>query len=295
MDGETKVKDSRSSEGVIIADSGGAGGEDGIRSAGEALGDLDGVVVDGSVDGGKAREERDMEISFRGGRGECEVNLGAFVETVVSGEAESGECLHSGERRVGGWAGSGLDEGHSKRVDVAEVKGGVESTAPRVLVVNSGVDPGLVARLGGEDGSGGGEIGRVLDELGSTEVGGNTNTLEGGGKSGEGLNIGVREVVFAGLGGSGAESTRQESDVGSLVLGDLCEAGADPEVKAGVLESSLVELGESARVEGVLQVLEGERVLEDVGVRGSTLDGGGDDGHRGGEDGESGKERLHCE
>ena len=51
-----------------------------------------------------------------------------------------------------------------------------------------------------------------------------------------------------------------------LVGRDLREAVADPEREAGLLEVGLAVLCQAARVEGVLEVLKGERELEDVRV-----------------------------
>lgn len=47
---------------------------------------------------------------------------------------------------------------------------------------------------------------------------------------------------------------------------DLLEAVADPEGVPGGLECLRVELGKTLRVEGALEVLEGERKIEDGGV-----------------------------
>lgn len=48
-----------------------------------------------------------------------------------------------------------------------------------------------------------------------------------------------------------------------LVPADLRKAAARPGGQTGLSEGGLVELGEGARVERVLEVLEGQRVLED--------------------------------
>jgi hypothetical protein len=54
--------------------------------------------------------------------------------------------------------------------------------------------------------------------------------------------------------------------VARLVLGDLREAAANPVREAGLLERVGVELGERLVVEGVFEMLERERVLEDSRV-----------------------------
>ena len=51
-----------------------------------------------------------------------------------------------------------------------------------------------------------------------------------------------------------------------LVRGELHEAAADPGREAGVHERLRVVLGKRSSVERVLEVLEGERELQDVGV-----------------------------
>ena len=51
-----------------------------------------------------------------------------------------------------------------------------------------------------------------------------------------------------------------------LVVLDLLEAGADPGFVSSGGEGLLVKLVEAVVVEGVLEVLEGESVLEDLGI-----------------------------
>jgi hypothetical protein len=62
------------------------------------------------------------------------------------------------------------------------------------------------------------------------------------------------------------ESRREEGDMAGLVLGNLREAAANPGREAGLLERRRIELIQSLVVESVLEVLQGERVLEDNGV-----------------------------
>ena len=55
--------------------------------------------------------------------------------------------------------------------------------------------------------------------------------------------------------------------MGRLVRGDFLEVGVEGGVEAGGLEVGLGEIFEAVAVEGVFKVLEGEGVVEDVGVR----------------------------
>jgi hypothetical protein len=67
------------------------------------------------------------------------------------------------------------------------------------------------------------QVGLVNDGSGSSEVGGDTNVLEDGGQGGEGLGVGVRELVGTRLNSSAAEGSGEERDVRSFVLSDLRE------------------------------------------------------------------------
>lgn len=98
------------------------------------------------------------------------------------------------------------------------------------------------------------------------EVGGDADALEDHGEGGEFGDGGVREGVGAGGGGVGADGLAEEVDVLELVRVDLRVAVADPGRVAGLGEGVRVELGQRARVERLLEVLEGQRVLEDVEV-----------------------------
>lgn len=85
--------------------------------------------------------------------------------------------------------------------------------------------------LSGEDGAGNGDVGGLSDGRGGTEVGGDTDVLDDGGSGHERLGVGdTGEAVGARLGGSVSESTRQELDVLSLVLGNVLETFSDLEV-----------------------------------------------------------------
>jgi hypothetical protein len=80
----------------------------------------------------------------------------------------------------------------------------------------------------------------------------------------------------------------------SLVGTDGRDAGADIRAKAGSLEVSLGEVGETLHVEVVLKVLEGQGIVEDlsIGRASSTLGGSGSGNSSQGSDGECG---LHCD
>ena len=51
-----------------------------------------------------------------------------------------------------------------------------------------------------------------------------------------------------------------------LVLGELLETAVHPGLEAGLLEVLHGVVGQGAGIEGVLEVLEGERELEDVRI-----------------------------
>lgn len=120
--------------------------------------------------------------------------------------------------------------------------------------------------LGGEDGTGGGEVVGVGDLVGSSKVSGDSDVLDGGGETEERVDVGVGELVRASIGGGISEGGGEESDVASLVHRDLSDSSSDPGGLASGDEGSLVELAESLRVEGVLEVLEGQGVVEDLRV-----------------------------
>lgn len=197
---------------------------------------------------------------------------------VSKGEGgEGGE----GQSAVGSGARVGVDELGSDRVDGAEGDGGVVRARPGLVLVDLGRDPALVTSLGGEDGTSDGQVGLVDDGGGGTEVGcgsgatmqderrvmtvvccarltRNSDVLDDGGKGGKALGVGVGEGVLAGLDGGLTQSSGEELDVGSLVLGDLGESTSDPSGVSGSLEGGGVELGEGVSVKGVLEVLQGD-------------------------------------
>jgi hypothetical protein len=107
---------------------------------------------------------------------------------------------------------------------------------------------------------------RIGDERGSAEVRRGADALDCLRERDEALRVRVREAVVAGRHGVGAERAREERDVAGLVRRDLLEAAADPVGVAGLLERLRIEFGERLVVQGVLEVLERECILEDDGV-----------------------------
>ena len=101
------------------------------------------------------------------------------------------------------WAG--LDERSSQRENVVEALWDVERSWEWRQWVGDLVvtEVGRVAGLDGEDGTSGGEVVWAGDELSSTEVGADTDTLEEVGGGEEALHIGVAELVLALLGWDG--------------------------------------------------------------------------------------------
>ena len=74
------------------------------------------------------------------------------------------------------------------------------------------------------------------------------------------------QLVLARLDRLLTKRTGQELNMLCLVLGDLHEAAVHPTGKTIILKVLLTELRESARVERVLEMLKGERKVENLGV-----------------------------
>lgn len=128
-----------------------------------------------------------------------------------------------------------------------------------------------MARLDSEDGASSGEITRVGDVGSSTEVSRDTDTLEDVGSGNERLDAGDAESVCAGsdsLSTSGLEGRGQELDVGGLVRADLLEVLVEGGIVTSGRELGLGEVCKSLLVEGVLEVLKGERIVQDLGYGG---------------------------
>lgn len=154
--------------------------------------------------------------------------------------------------------------------------------------------------LNGEDRPSSGQVGSISDELSSAEVGADTDTLKDVGDGEESLDVLEAESVGVrdnSLNTSLGQSAGEERDVGLLVEGDLLEVGVEDVVVSSGGEVSLGELGETLLVEGVLEVLKGQGVVEDDTVvwatwgslalnngsrKSDSREGGGDDG------------RTHC-
>lgn len=90
---------------------------------------------------------------------------------------------------VCGWAID--DEGCCECVDCVEGEGSVEGTGPGVFVEQSGLDPGLVTRFGGEDCGCSCEVFFVGDILRCTEVSTDAYAFENRRQSDEGLGVGI--------------------------------------------------------------------------------------------------------
>ena len=181
------------------------------------------------------------------------------------GGFQRGEGL-DGERGVG--RGAGFDESGGERVDGIEAERGAVGAGrgdfAEVEALNGGVEG-----FGDEDGTGDAEVGFASDEAGATEVGGGTDAFEHGGEGDEGFGVGVGEAVGAGCDGfrsSGREGGGEEHNVLFLVVGDVLEVVVVGGAEAGVGEGLLGHLGDGAFVEDVLEMLEGEGILEDVSI-----------------------------
>jgi hypothetical protein len=188
--------------------------------------DGEGVGDEASVDG----NELALDIDGRG-------------NSTVSGDGESRESL-DGESGVGGGAFS--DESGGDRVNAVESEGSVLRSGPSGALLDGRSDPSLVSGLGGEDGSGNGQVSGVGDGRSSTEVGRDTDVLDDGSQGSERLDIGDGELVGTRLGSSVSESTREELDVLGLVAGDLGDSASDPVGEASglkVLGRELLEAG----------------------------------------------------
>lgn len=192
-----------------------------------------------------------------------------------------------------------------------------------------------MAGLDGQDGTGNGEVSWLRDELGSTEVGADSDTLENLGGLQEGLNTGQAEVVGAlldcnmisdyrlsfdeqeDLPGVAPAALRAEVKVETWVASSAPCATMLKRRRGLALTASKAAWSYIARpcynddrsaawfinqtqlmstnpVEGGLEVLKGQRIVEDVGVRWTRLtllkgSSGGDSG----QEGDLGGEGLH--
>lgn len=273
---EGDVEDKGASDGVVVGDGLVARGNNTVRAAVTGLlGDGGLAAVDGGEVGLEAGEDGEVLAVLDGVTGDLDglTRLGGSVGCHGDGEGSDGES------RVGRRAG--LDEGSGQRVGLVEVEWGVEGLAEGVTLADGAGDPGGVAGLDSEDGAGGGQVVGVGDGSGGTEVSACADTLKELRGGSEGLGVGDTEGVGALLGGVGTEGGGQEVDVGLLVGTNLLETVADPVREPSSLEGGLVVGLERVAVERVLEVLEGQSVVEDdhvnvgLGSRGLTTVGGG--------------------
>ena len=126
-----------------------------------------------------------------------------------------------------------------------------------------------MAGFDSQDGAGRGEVVFAHDVGRSSKVSADTNTLEDGGGSEEGLGVGDTKVVDAfsdGLRTSGLERAGQESHVSALVLRDDLDVVVDISGESGLLEVINGEVGKTVTVELVLEVLKGQGIIENVRV-----------------------------
>lgn len=163
--------------------------------------------------------------------------------------------------------GAGHDEGRGQGVDLVEGERAIEGLRDGGLPLGRAQD-GVVAGLDGQDGSGGGEEGRVGDEGRGSEVGADADALEDTGEANEGCWVGGGEGVGACGDGVVAERTAEVADVGGLVLGDLSQVGVEWVGEPGVDKVGLGVVHESLAVEDILEMLKGESIVEDLNYSG---------------------------
>lgn len=70
------------------------------------------------------------------------------------------------------------------------------------------------------------------------------------------------QAIVARLGGVVAQSTRQELNVGLFVVTDLDETSTDPRRKSCVYKVGFTKVLKGTSVEGVLEVLKSESIVE---------------------------------
>lgn len=294
---EGVVEDGGAGQDVVVTDEGVVGlrREDRVVDA-LGLGQADRLAVD---NGERVRLETRDNLDVRA------LSVGSGGQGAVGSDRQRGEG-REGQSRVGARAGG--NELRGNRVHLVEVEGSVLGAGPRRVLVDGRVEPALVARLSGEDRTGHSHVGGLGDARGGAEVGRDTDVLDDGREADKRLDVGDAKVVGAGGGGSGTERASEDSNVLGLVAGDLLNAVADPVGVAGRGEVGLGKLVEVLRgsapdshheqetnlvVEGVLEVLQGQGVLEDLHVGDGGALGGGRSEGRGGEERGSGSGGLH--
>ncbi len=192
------------------------------------------------------------------------------------GRCQGWEC-HDWQCGIGGWAGG--DEGGGEGVYGVEAERGAVGVRGGDFAEVETLDGG-VEGFGDEDGARDAEVFLAGDEAGAAEVGGCADALEDRGECDEGFGVRVREVVGAGcdwFGAGGGECRGEELDVLFFVVGDVLEVVVVCRAEAGVHEFFFRHFRDGAFVEDVLEMLEGEGVLEyiDIGDGGLTFDGMG--------------------
>lgn len=126
-----------------------------------------------------------------------------------------------------------------------------------------------MAGLHCQDRARGRQVGCAHDVCGRAQVGADAYTFEDRGCRDEVCHVRDAEVVRAGGYGGCAgfhESGGQEGNVRHFVGGDFFQVGVEGRVEAAGCEVGLGEVFETFLVEGVFEVLEGEGIVEDVGV-----------------------------
>jgi hypothetical protein len=266
---EGNLNEARASDDGVVGSSGVARGKDNVCLTSKVLGDNDleatvdllGVDKGGASDG----DEGSVDLALDLVAGGAELDGGAALDLLVgAGGSEHGERL-DGQRGV--ILGARGDEGRSQGVDLVVVERGVEGLGERRLL-DGAADEGAVACLDRQDRAGGRQVCLRHDVGGGAEVRGDTNALEDRGGGQEALHACHAEVVGALLDGDGAgggQGGGEERDVGRLIAADGLDAVVDGRVVAGGGEVGLGEVGETLLVEVVLEVLEGQGVVEDNG------------------------------
>lgn len=215
-----------------------------------------------------SRDECGVKVRIRVCRLEHSVR-GAEADKLTSGDRPSGVDLQTRESldvesRVAGRAGSDERVGHGVDLIRREwvVLGlRVRRQRERRAKVRS------VASLDGQDTAGGCEVVFVGNLPRGTQVGRSTNAFEDLGCGYEGGDAGDAEGVGAFLhrcGADGLQRGGEEFDVVGLLGCDDFDVVVEGGVEACRCEGGLGEVGQALAVEGVLEVLEGKGVVENV-------------------------------
>lgn len=302
--GISNLDDSWAGNDVVIGnDLVGLLGEDNVRLASDKR---------AGWDGDRVRGRRGLLKHSINGTGHSDEVSGSRIDAGSDGQGDLVARLASARGGSDGWESldgeravlgcDGLDERSGQGDDLVEVQWDVVwGRERRQLWLLLRTDVGRVTSLGGEDRPSSGQVGGISNVLSGTEVGRNTNTLKDAGEGEESLDVVEAEVVGVcnnRLDTGSGKGTSQELDVACLVSGDGLEVGVEHIVVSGGSEVRLGELGKSLIVEGMLEVLQSEGVVEDHTIawasfgilalhkgrrNDSSRESGGDDGrtHRG--------------